>query len=115
MKTPIFKIRAPTQCFVRVELLKINKKSRRFLVAKIVQDEIFDPLGMSTAAWGCSNNDPDILPEFQYKTVIPAPAGKPWAVVQRNPTPVPHEPHFRTDEIAEKIAAALGLSAESCA
>ena len=27
-KTPIFKIRAPTQCFVRVEPLKINKKSR---------------------------------------------------------------------------------------
>ena len=26
-KTPIFKIRAPTQCFVRVELLKIIKKS----------------------------------------------------------------------------------------
>ena len=29
LKAPIFKIRAPTQCFVRVELLKIQQKIRK--------------------------------------------------------------------------------------
>jgi CubicO group peptidase (beta-lactamase class C family) len=60
-------------------------------LTEIMQTEVFDPLGMATAAWGVKANDPTLLPEFGYGTVEQIP-GKPWTLKQRDPVASPPMP-----------------------
>ena len=92
-KTPIFKIRAPTQCFVRVELLKINPQIKKY---RYKINEIFQ----------CQHESFKITQKITHNYISPS------LVLAANQPPsiLISDPLIKSDSLEDKKTAAPTMS-----